>query len=276
MKAKIVISFIMMFSLMSCRFYVMYKDTAEPGYLCGKGDDQFVTVYEKDNKDYEIYVRYNQFDNIYFNNIRKKGKPDYDGAKYRTEIQYIIVNTKNNTIFYISTTPSRYIRSKDKNTYLMEGKVDRGNSYFFNSYFIGRMVNDTIMVFKNNKAKMIWKIKKTSSGLDVNTVISHKIRGDKDIHSFTRLVSEILGCDFRFVKFNNSASFTYIHQNDLEDSGKVKNAIEHIILNRIRYISCGNTVTKVLLNYNTTIDHNSQYKNIFYKKGRIRFINEIK
>lgn len=271
MKTKIVLCFMMICSLMSCKFYVMYKDTDEPAFACGKDDDQFITVYEKDKKEYEIYVRYNQSKYLYFNNTQRVNQPDYDSRKYRTEIQYIIVNTKNNNMFFVSTTPSRYILNKDKNTYLI-GK--KGNSYFFNSYFIGK-ITDTTMIFKSDKEKMTWRFKRKNDTLDINTVINYKIRANKEIHTSTRLISEILGSDLKFVKLNDFENFTYVEPRIFnKDSIKAIKAGNEISLNRIRYITCGNQAVKVLLNYDNAIDKNNEFKNIFYKQGRIRFIND--
>ncbi|AZA90834.1 hypothetical protein EG343_09430 [Chryseobacterium nakagawai] len=255
----------------------MYKETAEPGFLCDKGDDQLITVYDKNQKEeYEVYIRYNQFKYLYFNNTQRTNHPDYNSKKYRTEIQYIIVNTKDNNVFYVSTTPSRYIMNKDdkESNYLIGNK---GNSYFFNSYFIGK-INDSMMVFKNDREKMTWKFKRENDTLNINTVISHKIRSNKEIHSSTRLISEILGNDFKFVKMKGFEGFTYVEPRifNKEDSVKTIKAGNEISLDRIRYVACGNQVVKVLLNYNNAIDVNKEFKNIFYKKGRIRFINDLK
>ncbi|SDJ41223.1 hypothetical protein SAMN05421542_3478 [Chryseobacterium jejuense] len=272
MKTKVILCLIVVCSLVSCKFYVMYKETAEPGFVCGKEDDQFITVYEKDKKEYEVYVRYNQSKYLYFNNTQRVNQPDYDSKKYRTEIQYIIVNTTTNNMFYVSTTPSRYIMNKDKNTYLIGNK---GNSYFFNSYFIGKMNNDN-MIFKNSKEKMTWKFRRINDTLDINIVIMHNIRANREIHSSTRLISEVLGDDFKFVKLKDFENFTYLKPGvfNNKDSIGIVEAGNKISLNRIRYIACGNQAVKVLLNYDNAIDDHNEFKNIFYKKGRIRYIND--
>ena len=263
---KKIIPILILVFLINCRpKKIYYNDNFEKKML--SNNLKKTIKFPLNSSNTKVYFRDNMIeDSIYNKNDKTYDKDLAMRLKNFADYQYII--ERNDTIIYISTTPSpgditfrnyffKHADSLDKST---------PNAYYFNTFLIGKKRND-IIVFKDAKSKMVWQLFGNNNAININSIniFKNKYKESKTNYVGTISPSHSIDIGLKFKKIENFKNFYYSDSLKMQNFDNDLVSLKEIILD----YDSRKKLTKIIVLFNDYISPNKNA--VPYSKKRILY-----